>query len=189
MSAQRAERFRTPHTVARLVLDTSDVIAWYQSPPEYQKLEALNQQFRVFLAKTDVVDIELDPEKNVTDRGHFLVSIDFLELHGPLVIGHSRLGHSVLASQEDDQRLDRVREIIGIRAKSERNAKHDLRDAMHIATSIRYGYDGFITRDGRLLKRHGQFLREFGFRVMNHEDAVDWLKQLIQLQIDRQNLD
>ena len=123
------------------------------------------------------------------EEGRFLASVKFLELYGPVVLDHSRLDHSVLASKEDVQRLDRVKEIIRVRVDSERAANHDLRDAMHIATSIRYGYDGFITRDGRLLKCHGQFLREFGFRVMNQEDAVDWLKQLIQLQIDRQNFD
>ena len=56
--------FQTPHTVARLVLDTSEVIEWHKFPSEYQELETLYEQFRVFLAKTDVVDTELDPEKN-----------------------------------------------------------------------------------------------------------------------------
>lgn len=173
------ERFRTPRTVARLVLDTSDVIEWSNTPLEYQELEILYEQFRVFLAKTDVVDTELDPEKNVMVGDHFLASIKFLELHGPIVLDHSRLDHSVLASEEDVQRLDRVKEIVGIRNMSDRNAKHDLRDAMHIATSIRYGYDGFITRDERLVKRNDQFLSEFGFRVMNVEGAVAYVKGLI----------
>lgn len=174
------ERFRTPHTVARLVLDTSDVIEWCSSPQEYRELEVLYQQFRVFLAKTDVVDTELDPGRNVMEEGHFLASVKFLELHGPVVLDHSRLDHSVLASDEDVRRLGRVKEIIGVRVISERTAKHDLRDAMHIATSIRYGFDGFITRDGRLLKRHDQFFREFGFRVMNAQRAVSYINTLIE---------
>ena len=182
------ERFHTPHTVARLVLDTSDVIQWRKSPSEYQELETLYEQFRVFLAKTDVVDTELDPEKNVMVGDHFLVSIKFLELHGSVVLDHSRLDHTVLACEEDVQRLDRVKEIVGIRYKSERNAKHDLRDAMHIATSIRYGYDGFITREKRLVKRNDQFLPEFGFRVMNVEGAVAHVKGLIDHQAYRDEL-
>ena len=174
-----SERFHTPHTVARLVLDTSELIQWRNAPSEYQGLETLYEQFRVCLAKTDVVDTELDPEKNVMVGDHFLASIKFLEIHGPIVLDHSRLDHSVLASEEDVQRLDRVKEIVGIRNMSDRNAKHDLRDAMHIATSIRYGYDGFITRDERLVKRNDQFLSEFGFRVMNVEGAVAYVKGLI----------
>jgi predicted nucleic acid-binding protein len=189
MPVQSGERFQTPHTVARLVLDTSDVIAWHHSPQEYQELQVLHEQFRVSLAKTDVVDTELNPERNVIEEGHFLTSVKFLELHGPVVLDHSRLDHSVLASDEDVQRLGRVKEIIGVRVISERAAKHDLRDAMHIATSIRYGYDGFITRDERLLKYHDQFHSEYGFRIMNHGEAVAWLNLLIQKQINRQVFD
>lgn len=173
------DRFQTPHTVSRFVLDTSDVIQWRNCPSEYQELQDLYEQCRIFLAKTDVVDTELDSKKNVMVEGHFLASIKFLELHGPVVLDQSCLDHAVLASEEDVQRLDRVKKIVGIRSTSERTAKHDLRDAMHIATSIRYGYDGLITRDERLVKRHDQFLREFGFRVMDVEGAVAHVKALI----------
>jgi hypothetical protein len=179
MSAQAAERFRTPHTVARLVLDTSDVIEWNKFPSEYQELETLYEQCRVFLAKTDVVDTELDPEKNEMVGVHFLASSKYLELLGPVVLEHSRLDHSVLASEEDVERLERVKETIGIRQISKRYAEHDLRDAMQITTAIRYGYNGFITRDKRLVKRNNQFVADFGFRIMNVESAVVHVKNLI----------
>jgi hypothetical protein len=110
---------------------------------------------------------------------HFLASIKYLELLGPVVLEHSRLDHSVLASDEDVQRLDRVKGIVGIRTASERNASHDLRDVMQIATAIRYGYNGFITRDKRLEKHNDQFLSDFGFRIMNVERAVAHVKNLI----------
>jgi hypothetical protein len=155
------------------------VIEWRNSSSEYRELEILYEQYRVFLAKTDVVDTELDPEKNEMFGGHFLASIKFLELHGPVVLDNSRLNHTVLASDEDVQRLNQVKEIVGIRTVSERKAKHDLRDAMLVATSIRYGYDGFITRDKQLEKRNDQFLHEFGFRIMNVDDAVTHVKNLI----------
>ena len=182
------ERFQTFNTVARFALDTSDVIQWHKFPLSYQELENLHEQCRVFLAKTDVVDTELDLEKNAMEEGHFLASVKFLELHGPIVLDHSRLHHAVLGSDEDVQLLGRVKEIIGIRVISERAAKHDLRDAMHIATSIRYGYDGLITRDGRILKRHDQFLREFGFRVMNVQGAVSYINALIEHEAYRDEL-
>ena len=179
MSSQSVGRFQTPHTVARLVLDTSVVIEWHKFPLEYQELETLHEQFRVFLAKTDVVDTELDPEKNEMVGDHFIASIRLLELHGPLVLGHSRLDHSLLASEEDVQRLDRIKEIVGIRTSRERNASHDLRDAMHIATSIRYGYDGFVTGEKRLINRNDRFLSEYGFRIMNIGSAVAYVRNLI----------
>lgn len=179
MSAQLVGRFQTPHTVARLVLDTSDVIEWNKFPSEYQELETLYGQCRVFLAKTDVVDAELDPGKNDMVGNHFLASMNFLELHGPVVLDHSRLDHSLLASEADIQRLDRVKEIVGVRTSRERNASHDLRDAMHIATSIRYGYDGFVTGEKRLINRNDRFLSEYGFRIMNVGSAVAYVRNLI----------
>ena len=91
--------FRSPHTVARFVLDTCDVIERWKKPSDYFELEQLRNQYRVVLAKTDVVDTELDPIKNVVFGDSFFESIDLLELHGPMVFGHSRLGHSVFASE------------------------------------------------------------------------------------------
>lgn len=183
-----SKEFKTPHTVARLVLDTSDVIQWHNSSLEYQELKNLYEQCCVFLAKTDVVDIELDPEKNEMVGDQFLASIKFLELHGPVVLGHSRPDHAVLASEEDVQRMERVKKIVGISHMSERTAKHDLRDSMQIATAIRYGYDGFITGDKRLLRRYDQFLSEFGFCIVNVESAVAHVKGLIDHQAYRDEI-
>ena len=175
--------FHSPHTVARFVLDTSDVIERWDNPAEYLDLEQLRNENRVVLAKTDVVDTELDPNKNVVLCGSFLASIDLLELHGPMVIDNSRSGHSVIASEEDAIRLERVKTLIKVREASERNKKHDVRDAMHLATSIRYGFSGLITGDHRLLKLDKKFLQEFGFRVFNVADAISFSNQLIEKQL------
>jgi len=183
-----SDEFKTPHTVARLVLDTQAVIEWWDEKWKYQELELLYEQCRVSLAKTDVVDTELDPERSEMVGDQFIASIRFLELYGPVVLSHSRPAHAVLASEEDVQRIDRVKEIVGMRHMSERNAKHDLRDAMHIATAIRYGYDGFITRDKRLENRNDQFLSEFRFRIMNVESAVAHVNGLIDHQAYREEL-
>lgn len=182
-------KFQSPHTVARLVLDTSEIIEWRKHPYGYSDLEVLYEQRRIFLAKTDVVDTELDPNKEVMVEGHFLSSVDFLELHGPAVLNHSRCDHAILASDEDVKRLDRVKEIVGIRTTSERSATHDLHDAMHIATSIRYGYDGFITGEKRLIGRNDQFLSEFGFRIMRVDAAVAHVNELIRRQERRDGLE
>jgi hypothetical protein len=182
-----SDEFKTPHTVARLVLDTQAVIEWWDEKWKYQELELLYEQCRVSLAKTDVVDTELDPERSEMVEGCFLKSIRFLELHGPFVHYHSRLDHAVVASPEDEKRLNRVKDIVGVRITTEVETKH-FRDAMHIATSIRYGYDGLITEDKRLLKRNDRFLSEFGFRVMNVEGAVAHVNKLIDHQAYREEL-
>jgi predicted nucleic acid-binding protein len=180
--------FRSPHTVARFVLDTSDVIERWNKPNEYSELHQLRIENRVVLAKTDVVDTELDPDKNLILGGNFLKSVDLLELNGPMVFGHSRLGHSVFADEDDVKRLDRVKTVINVRKTSERREKHDLRDAMHIATSIRYGFSGLITGDDRLLRLDQKFLHEFGFRIFNVSDAISFARQLIEKQLKLEEL-
>ena len=73
------------------------------------------------------------------------------------MFGNSRWGAAVFASEEDKDRLDSIFAVLF--PDSDRNAidstskKHKLRDAMHIATSIRYGYDVFVTTDTGLLNR------------------------------------
>lgn len=180
--------FHTPHTVARLVLDTCDVIERWKNPEDYKVIEILYQGHRVFLAKTDVVDTELDPEKNIMIGHYFLASIDLLELHGPCVTGHSRLDHTLIGGDDDWVRFDRVKKIIGIRDSSERNEVHDLRDAMHISTAIRYGFDGFITGEKRLLGRASQLLEEFNFRIFDLSGSVEFVMNRIQHQNKLQGL-
>ena len=108
------------------------------------------------LAVTDVVGTEVNAQTGealprwIEDRGVFLP-----EVLGPLVLGHSRLDHAVLSSEEDQQRLDKVfSEVKPGQAdlpRRERNP-HDQRDAMHVATASRYAYDGLLTSDIDLLK-------------------------------------
>jgi hypothetical protein len=180
--------FRSPHTVARFVLDTSDVIERWKKPSDYFELEQLRNQYRVVLAKTDVVDTELDPTKNVVSGDSFFESIDLLELHGPMVFGHSRLGHSVFASEEDVIRFESIKSIVKVSETSEQKGTHDLRDAMHIATSIKYGYSGLITGDKRLLKLDQTFSQMFRFRIFKIADAVSFVNQLIQKQLELDEL-
>ncbi len=180
--------FGAPHTVARFVLDTTEIIDRLKFPDKYRELQSLVEQFRVSLARTDVVDTELDPLKNEMVDGYFLASVPYLELYGTLVIGHSRIGHSVLASEGDVQRLDRVKEIVNIRFDSPRNQVHDIRDSMHIETAIRYGYDGLITEDKRLLGRHKVLFSEFGFRILKADGAVEYVNRLMKQQDLRNQL-
>ena len=113
-------------------------------------------------------------------EGSFLASIDLLELFGPLVADHSRVGHSVFGSEEDIERFERVKSIVQVRSGSNRNFQHDARDSIHIATSIRYGYDGFLTSDERLISRDAQFTYEFNFRILKIDAAIAQVNRLIE---------
>jgi len=104
-------------------------------------------------------------------------------LHGPAVFGNSRWGAAVFASEEDKDRLDSVFALLF--PDTDRNAidstskKHRLRDAMHIATSIRYGYDVFVTTDTGLLNRAEAMRREWGIEILRPSEAVRWVEDRI----------
>lgn len=169
--------FRSPHTLARYVLDTCIVIDFASSSQEFQKLRALYSQRRLMLAKTDVVNTERSVSGHQPDGVEFLSGMDLLEIHGPAVLGHSRLGHSVHAGTEDQERLLKIQTILTAGRRSNRAIEHDLRDAMHLAAAIRYRYDGMITSEKRLLRIDAVLKREYGFHVATVAEVVTLIEQ------------
>jgi hypothetical protein len=70
--------------------------------------------------------------------------------------------------------------IIGpdIERESKRGRK-TFRDAMHVATAIRYAADAFVTREQRLLGADTRVTDEFdGFRVMSPERALAFVDRM-----------
>jgi hypothetical protein len=128
----------------------------------------------VRLQRTDVMDTELigAPEEK---RGALIAeSATYVESLGPWVGGHSRGGQMVGGTEVDETRFSRVFAIlkpgIGTPAMGRAN---DVRDAMHVATAIRYASNGFITRDSNIL-RHGPELAALtpsSFLVLTPEGA------------------
>lgn len=115
--------------------------------PASAALRAHASAGRIRLSRTDVVDTELagaPPEK----RAQLLQrSAELDEYLGPLVLDHSRLGYAVVGGAADEERLERVFRVLHPGGDRQKPGSHDLRDAMHVATAIRYGADGFITLD------------------------------------------
>jgi hypothetical protein len=116
--------------------------------PAEIELRRLHTEGWIELVLTDVTRTEwlaANPEKR---RQLEDLAIGYVEYHGPMVLGQSRLGSAVLGSSEDQGRLERVFAALvpGTDLKSGRT--QDVRDAMNVATAIRYGTNGFITRDG-----------------------------------------
>jgi len=144
-----------------MAADTCIWIAWRDpadpEQPAIEELLRLRREGRVEIAKTDTVDTERTdgvPDAKATDR--LLETAGIIELHGPVVVGHSRWDHAVFASDEDSDRIDGVFAVLfpdSDRNAMDRTSIHKLRDALHIATAIRYGYDVFVTAETRLLKR------------------------------------
>lgn len=145
----------------------------------------LRREGRVEIAKTDTVDTErIAGVSEATAADRVLETAGIIELHRPAVFGNSRWGAAVLASDEDKDRLDRV--FAALFPDSDRYAvdstskKHKLRDAMHIATAIRYGYDVFVTTDTGLLNRAEAIQREWSIEVLRASETVRWVEDRIE---------
>ena len=87
----------------------------------------------------------------------------------PLVLGHSRLGSSVTASEEDSERIDRVFRILHPNADPATTRKNNVRDAMTVAGAARYGGDFLATRDGNILQKTEPLFEELGIRCSDPE--------------------
>lgn len=184
--------FSTPWTVGRLVADTCVWIAWREpenpEQPAIVELLRLRREGRVEIAKTDTVDTErADGVAPATATDRLLETAGIIELHGPTVIGHSRWDHAVYASDEDRDRIDDLLRLLfpnSDRFGTDRSSTHNLRDAMHIATALRYGYDAFVTTDTRLLKKADAIRREWGIELLLPSEAV----RLVEHRIEKQPL-
>lgn len=146
--------------------------------PERAELWDLFNRGRILLARTDVMGTELAGDTDEDRRARLEASaMPLVEVMGPLVLGHSRWNHAVWASEQDAALLDQV---IGVlfpgRGRSDLN-HHDLRDAMHIATAKRHGYD-FFTGERRLFRRGAEMLAVVGIQLLSYQDAVALIQRL-----------
>lgn len=126
------------------------------------------------LTRTDVLDTELlaAPEERRSDL--LARSGELTEHFGPLVLDHSRLDHAVLGGRTDEELLHRVFALLYPGAVWGAARPQHTRDAMHVAWAIRYGADGFITRDRRLLNKREAVARAFdGFLILEPAETVD----------------
>jgi hypothetical protein len=99
---------------------------------------------------------------------------------GPFVLGHSQFDSSVVASEEDQARIEAVYNVLWPDNAIEDDAaptsslgRRRFRDALHVATAIRYGISAFITCDRRILAKRDELAELFGgFSVMCVSDAT-----------------
>jgi hypothetical protein len=104
---------------------------------------------------------------------------DYSEYLGPLVVGHSRLDHSVLGSEDDEERLHQVFSCLFPGGDWFSARRQDVRDAMNVATAIRYAMTGFLTKDKRLLRAGHRIRQAFnGFPILDPSDALAFVRRL-----------
>lgn len=148
--------------------------------PEVVALRQYHRDGWINLTKTDVPDTEFlgaPPQK----RDRLLqLSGEYVEHLGPLVLGHSRLDHAVAGSWKDEAHLRDVFDLLFPGRTWEAARRQDIRDAMNVATSIRYGADGFITNDKALLKAGERIRIAFnGFTISPPTQALAFVERLL----------
>lgn len=152
-----------------------------------KRLRELHREGWIGLLRTDTVDTELDAASDPDKRAALLeASSEFIESLGPVVLDHSRLDFSVLGSDEDEARLDRVYRILFPDSdRSDTSAgrsRRKMRDAMHVATALRYGAGmngGFITRDEDIVSKAAHLAAAFNdFRVFTPEQALVFAERM-----------
>jgi hypothetical protein len=143
-----------------------------------ESLRLMHEDGWINLWRTDTVDTELQGAKDEKRDGLLAASAPYVESMGPLVLDNSRWDGAVWGNDEDAERIDSVFRILF--PDSDRDdhstgrARRKLRDAMHVATSIRYAGSGLVTRDDEdLLSKSAEIAAEFnGFRIMTPEVAL-----------------
>lgn len=156
---------------------TLDTCAVDDESPAMQRLRTFHEQGWIRLSRTDTMDTELETAKPETKRELLLArSRPYAEILGPDVHGVSRPNRFVNSSAEDLPRIEDVLRVLwaeGAGIAGSGTGAHKRRDAIHIATSIRYGATGFITRERDLLRKRLALGHAYdGFAVLDPEEAL-----------------
>ena len=162
----------------RFVLDTNAV------DDESAEMAELREMWRagwIELTRTDTVDTELAQREDPEHRAHLLsLSGEMIEQFGPVVVGHSRIGFCVWGSDQESSEWDRLWEVMCPGRERATARKNDVRDAMHVATAMRYGLNALITRDKGLLKKADPIKAAFnGFSIMTPAQALALAKRML----------
>lgn len=153
------------------VIDTNTVD---DRSTEMRRLRQRHTDGWINLSRTDTVDTELSNAPDNKRDSLLDQSGQFVEHFGPLVLNHSRFDSSVSGVQEDEDRLALVFRVLFPGTDRQTARRNHIRDAMHVATGVRYGATGLITNDLGLLKRDEMIRMKFNnFRVLSPAAAVD----------------
>lgn len=149
------------------------------------EIEELAEKYPDYLIieKADTLDTELleNPSYNA-DR--LKKSDGYIESYGLAVLGHSRLGPSVLGTEKEDQEFSEILEIIFGKKQRSEYTKQEIRDAMHVMTAIRYGGTYLITNDKKMILSSDKLFKRFNStKISSPIEALQMIKQRIKLLI------
>lgn len=159
-------------------IDTNCINA-RQNNPFINELEKLFEEEMILIEKTDTLDTELGRGAGYP-KGQ-KKSMSYIESYGPAVVGFSRLGSSIVGSDEDDMRLGKILEILWGKKIRSTYTSSEMSDSMHIATAARYGGTYFITNEYKLLVKLKEIKKEFGIEICTPKDCLEKIKKRIKL--------
>jgi hypothetical protein len=150
--------------------------------PAADDLRHLRDEGWISLNVTDTVHTETKAAQDEVTRDRLADQLlDYPIAMGPLVLDHSLLGFSVVGGAADEQHLRNVFAVLwplnGYEADGQMKTakgRTRFRDAMHVATAIRYSGTGFITEDSGIREAAVRIASEFnGFLVLSIHDATE----------------
>ncbi|MDW3218176.1 MAG: hypothetical protein R8F63_06145 [Acidimicrobiales bacterium] len=148
-----------------------------------ERLWELHDGGWIQLCRSDAMDTELLDRADERHRELLLNrSAEIVEVLGVGVVGHSRVGHMVVGSDEESKDWDELWELMwpnADRSSTSRTNRTRIRDAMHVLTAARYAYDGFVTKDRGVLAASSAVRARFGLWVVSPFDLLPHLERLI----------
>jgi len=150
--------------------------------PAADNLKRLRDLGWIRLSVTDTVIAETSAAKDEATRDRLADQLLAYPIAmGPVVPGHSLSDISVRGGVVDEERLRRVFALLwpkndfqdDVQQKTAK-ARTRFRDAMHVATAIRYSGTGFVTEDRGILEAAARIASAFnGFIVLSIADATE----------------
>jgi predicted nucleic acid-binding protein len=164
------DRFKS-RTGLAFVVDTNFVD---DPSPAAAELRTLHEGGWINLSRSDTLVTELLRARDDAQREELIAAAsEYVEHRGPAVWGHSRWGTSVWATEEDADLIATVFDILHPDLSMPDTRRNHVRDAMHVATAIRYGLNGFVTRDDGILGKQARIKDRFdGFLVCDPPHAL-----------------
>lgn len=157
-------------TTYSVYIDTNCINA-NQKDKAINHLEKLYGEDKILIETTDTLETEFNEGKGYP-KGKLKASNSYIYSYGPAVVGHSRIGFSIVGTDEDDKRLGKVLSIIFGQKNRKDYDRNEIRDCMHISTAIRYGGTHFVTYDKALLDKSEAIKNEFGIKIKKPADAL-----------------
>ena len=160
-----------------ITIDTN-VINARQNLDAMNALEALAQQGKVAIYKTDVLDTEMKGGYINGYPNGLSKSKRYPEDVGVGAYGHFRWGHAEWGGDKDDQILEQVITLLFGKKQRSEYLEQEIRDAMNLLTHKKYGRDYFVTNDTGILKCRLDIEKELGVIVCTPEHCLTMIEEV-----------